>query len=65
MKSDIALNSFKKMPKEEQGLGFENLVKAEYLNMRTARTSSVANGGVNTKFSKEIKKDDSTVRQTK
>ena len=54
MGSDIALNSLKKIPKKELGLGFDNLVKPEYLNMRCVTTGSVANGGINVKFSNEI-----------
>ena len=34
MGSDIALNYLKKIPKKELGLGFDNLVKLEYLDMR-------------------------------
>ena len=44
MGSDIALNSLKKIPKKELGLGFDNLVKPEYLNMHSITNGSVANG---------------------
>ena len=54
MGSDIALNSLKKIPKKELGLGFDKLVKPEYLNMQSVINGSVANGGINAKFSNEI-----------
>ena len=54
MGSDIMLNSLKKIPKKELGLGFDNLVKPEYLNMRSVTNGSVANGGINAKLSSEI-----------
>ena len=37
------------------GLGFDNLVKPEYLNMGSVTNGSVADGGINAKFSNEIK----------
>ena len=58
MRSDIALNSLNKIPKKELGLGFDNLVKPEYLNMRSVINGSVANGGISAKFSIEIKNDE-------
>ena len=58
MQSEIALNYLKKIPQNELGLGFDNLVKPEYLNMRSVTNGSVANGGINAKFSNEIKKDE-------
>ena len=54
MGSDIALNSLQKMPKKELGLGFDNLVKPDSLDMH----SSVANGGIKAKFSNEINNDE-------
>ena len=57
MRSDIALNSLKKIPKKELGLGFDNLVKPEYLNMHSDINASVAKGGINAKFSNEINND--------
>ena len=58
MGSDIALRSLKKIPKKELGLGFDNLVKPEYLNMHSLINGSVANGGINAKFSNEINNDE-------
>ena len=58
MGSDKALNSLKKIPRKELGLGFENLVKREYFNMHNVTNGSVANGGINTKFSDEINNDE-------
>ena len=58
MGSYIALNSLKKIPKKELGLGFDNLVKPEYLNMQSVINGSVANGGINAKFSNEINNDE-------
>ena len=58
MGSDIALNSLQKIPKKELGLGFDNLVKPEYLNMCNVTNGSVANGGINAKLSNEIKNDE-------
>ena len=52
------LNSLKKIPKKEVGLGFDNLVKPEYLNMPSVTNGSLANGGISTKFSNEIKNDE-------
>ena len=40
------------------GLGFDNLVKPEYLNIRSVTNGSVANGGINSKFSNEIINDE-------
>ena len=54
MGSDIAPNSLQKMPKKELGLGFDNLVKPDSLDMH----SSVANGGIKAKFSNEINNDE-------
>ena len=58
MGSDIVLNSLKKIPKKELGLGFDNLVKPEYLNIRSVANGSVANGGINAKFSNGINNDE-------
>ena len=58
MGSDTALNSLNKIPKNELVLGFDNLVKPEYLNMRSFTNDSVANGGITTKFSNKIKNDE-------
>ena len=61
MGSDIVLNSLKKIPKKVLGLGFDNLVKPEYLNIRSVTNGSVANGGINSinsKFSNEIINDE-------
>ena len=58
MRSDIALNSLKKIPKKELGLGFDNLVKPKYLNMRSVTNGSIVNGGINAKFSNEINNDE-------
>ena len=54
MESDIALNSLQRITKKELGLGFDKLVKPEYLDMHSVTNGSVANGGINAKFSKEI-----------
>ena len=37
MGSNIALTYLKKIPKKGLGLGFDNLVKPEYLNMRSVK----------------------------
>ena len=58
MGSDIVLNSLKKIPEKVLGLGFDNLVKPEYLNIRSVTNGSVANGGINSKFSNEIINDE-------
>ena len=52
------LNSLKKIPKKEVGLGFDNLVKPEYLNMPSVTNGSLANPGISTKFSNKIKNDE-------
>ena len=52
------LNYLKKIPKKEVGLGVDNLVKPEYLNMPSVTNGSLANGGISTKFSNEIKNDE-------
>ena len=57
MRSDIALKSLKKILKKELGLGFDNLAKPQYLNMHSDINASVANGGINAKFSDEINND--------
>ena len=54
MGSDIALNYLKEIPKKDLGLGFDNLVKPECLNMHSVINGSVVNGGINFKFSDEI-----------
>ena len=54
MESDIALNSLQRITKKKLGLGFDKLVKPEYLDMHSVTNGSVANGGINTKFSNEI-----------
>ena len=58
MGSNIVLSSLKKIPKKELGLGFDNLVKPEYLNMRSVTNGSVANGAINAKFYNEINNDE-------
>ena len=58
MRSDIALNILKKIPKKELGLSFDNLVTSEYLNMCSVKSDSVANGCINPKFSNEINHDE-------
>ena len=58
MGPDIALNYLTKIPKKELGLAFDNLVKPKYLNMYCITTGRVANGGINAKFSNEIKNDE-------
>ena len=35
MRSDIALNSLQRIPKNELGLGFDNLVKVDSLDMHS------------------------------
>ena len=57
MRSDIALNSLQKIPKKELGLPFDNLVKPQSLDMHIVTNGSVANGGINSKFSYKINKD--------
>ena len=61
MGSDIELNSSKKISKKELSLGFDNLVKPEYLNMHSVTNVSVANGGINAKFSNEINNDELSI----
>ena len=58
MRSDIALNSLQRIPKNELGLGFDNLVKVDSLDMHSVTNGSVANGGINAKFSNEINNDE-------
>ena len=50
MGSNIALTYLKKIPKKGLGLGFDNLVKPECLNVRSVTNGSVANGAINAKF---------------
>ena len=38
----------------ELGLGFDNLFKPEYLNIRSVTNGSFADGGINAKFPNEI-----------
>ena len=57
MGSDIALNSLEKIPKEDLGLIFDNLVKSDSLDMHSVTNGSVANG-INGKFSNEINNDE-------
>ena len=52
------LNSLKKILKKELGLGFDNLVKSEYLNIHSVTNGTVADCGINTKFSNEINNDE-------
>ena len=59
MGSDIAFSSLQKIPKKELGLGFDNLVKPDSLDMHSVTNGSVANGSINTKFSNEINNDES------
>ena len=61
MESDIALNSSKKICKKELRLGFDNLVKPEYLNIHSVTNVWVANGGINAKFSNEINNDELSI----
>ena len=58
MGSNIALTYLKKIPRKGLGLGFDNLVKPEYLNMRSVTNGSVANGAINAKFYNEINNDE-------
>ena len=58
MGSDIVLNSLHKICKKELGLGFDNLVKPESLDMHSVINGSVANGGINAKFSNKINNDE-------
>ena len=55
MGSDIKMNFLKKFPKKAPSLGFENLVKPEYLNRRSNTQGNDANDSINAKFSNEIK----------
>ena len=52
------LNSLNKISKKEVGLGFDSLVKPEYLNMPSVTNGSLANAGMSTKFSNKIKNDE-------
>ena len=54
MGSDIALNSLQKISKKELGLGFDNLVKPDSLDIHSVTNGSVVNGGINVNFSNEI-----------
>ena len=58
MGSDIALNSLQKIPNKELGLGFDNLLKPDSLDMNSVANASVANGCINAKFSNEINNDE-------
>ena len=58
MGSDIALNYLYKIPKKKLGLGFDNLVKPECLDMHSVKNVSVANSGINAKISNEINNDE-------
>ena len=58
MGSNIALNSLQKIPKEELGLPFDNLVKPQSLDMHIVANGSVGNGGINSKFSNKINNDE-------
>ena len=55
MGSDIKMNFLKKFPQKALSLGFENLVKPEYLNRRSNTQGNDANDSINAKFSNEIK----------
>ena len=57
MGSDITLHYLQKIPKKELGLGFDNFGKPEYLDMHIGTNGSVANGGINAKFSNEMNHD--------
>ena len=46
------------MPKKVLGLDFDNLVKPDSLDMHSVTNGSVANGGINAKFSNEINNDE-------
>ena len=58
MGSVKAFNSLKKTPTKELGLGFDNFVQPEHLNMRSATNDRFANDGINAKFSNKIKNDE-------
>ena len=58
MRSNIALNSLQKIPRKGLGLGFDSLVKTNSLDMPSITNGSVANGGINTKFSNEMNNDE-------
>ena len=58
MGSDIALNYLYKIPKKKLGLGFDNLVKPESLDMHSVKNVSAANSGINAKISNEINNDE-------
>ena len=54
----MELNYLHKIPKKKLGLSFDNLVKPESLDMHSVTNVSVANSGINAKFSYEIGNDE-------
>ena len=58
MGSNIALNSLLKISKKELSIGFDNLVKPEYFDMHSVTNGSVANAGINARFSDETNNDE-------
>ena len=58
MGSDIALNFSHKIPNKDLDLIFDNLVQSDSLDMHSVTNGSVANGGINAKFSNQIGNDE-------
>ena len=58
MGCDIASNCLESISKKELGLIFENLLQSDSLDMHSVTNGSVAYGGINAKFSKEINNDE-------
>ena len=58
MRSDIALNSSHEIPNKDLDLIFDNLVQSDSLDMHSVTNGSVAYGGINAKFSNQIRNDE-------
>ena len=58
MVSDIALNFSQKIPKKDLNLNFDNLLKSGSLDFNNVTNGNVANGGINAKFSNEVRHDE-------
>ena len=58
MVSDIALHFSQKIPKKDLNLILDNLLQSGYLDFNNVTNGNVANGGINAKFSNEVRNDE-------
>ena len=58
MVSDIALHFSQKIPKKDLNLILDNLLQSGSLDFNNVKNGNVANGGINAKFSNEVRNDE-------